>query len=103
MGQHASAALLFHRALDAAANHTPRGWAVQVDPIKPTLKPPGIKRLKLKRGELLSSFAFKSILRRFTEVSKLPRRRSESSHEIGARISCTPPAGAYTRPLFIST
>jgi len=42
-----------------------RGRAVQVDPIKPMLKSPGIKRLKLKYDELLSSFAFKFNLRRY--------------------------------------
>jgi hypothetical protein len=31
-----------------------RGWAVQLDPIKPTLKPPETKRLKLKYIELLT-------------------------------------------------
>jgi hypothetical protein len=35
------------------------GRAVQVDPIKPTLKAPGIKLVKLKHGEPLSNFAFK--------------------------------------------
>ena len=42
------------------------GRAVQVDPIKPMLKAPGTKRLKLKYNKLLSSFAFKINLRRFT-------------------------------------
>jgi len=42
---------------------------VQVDPIKPTLKPPGTKRLKLKCDELLTNFAFKFNLRRFTEAA----------------------------------
>jgi len=42
------------------------GRTVQVDPIKPTLKPPGTKRLKLKYDELLSSFAFNFNLRRCT-------------------------------------
>ena len=45
----------------------PQGRAVQVDPIKPVLKPPGTMRLKLKHGKLLSSFAFKSNLRRCTK------------------------------------
>jgi len=45
-----------------------RGRAVQVDPIKPTLKTPGPMRLKLKCGKLLSSFAFKSNLRRYNVV-----------------------------------
>jgi len=39
---------------------------VQVDPIKPMLKPPGTKRLTLKCEEPLSSFAFKSKLRRYS-------------------------------------
>ena len=39
---------------------------MQVDPIKPTLKVPGTKRLKLKYYEPLSSFAFKLNLRRYT-------------------------------------
>jgi hypothetical protein len=38
---------------------------VQVDPIKPKLKAPGTKRLKLEYDELLSSFAFKFNLRRY--------------------------------------
>jgi len=40
---------------------------VQVDPIKPTLKPPGTNRLKLKYDDLLSIFAFKFNLRRYNE------------------------------------
>jgi hypothetical protein len=39
--------------------------AVQVDPIKPTLKAPGTQRLTLKCNELLSNFAFKCKLRRY--------------------------------------
>ena len=41
---------------------------MQVDPIKPTLKAPGTKRLKMKHDEPLSNFAFKLNLRRYTEV-----------------------------------
>ena len=41
------------------------GWAVQVDPIRPTLKAPGTKRLKLKYDGPLSNFAFKFKLRRY--------------------------------------
>jgi hypothetical protein len=41
---------------------------VQVDRIKPKLKPPGTKRLKLKCDGLLLSFAFKCNLRRYTKV-----------------------------------
>jgi TPR repeat protein len=42
------------------------GKAVQVDPIKPTLKAPGTKRLKPKYDQPLSSIAFNFNLRRYT-------------------------------------
>jgi hypothetical protein len=42
------------------------GEAVQVDPIKPTLKPPGTNRLKLGYDEPPSNFAFNVKLRRYT-------------------------------------
>jgi hypothetical protein len=38
---------------------------VQVDPIKPTLKAPGTKRLKLKYDKPLSSFPVNINLRRY--------------------------------------
>ena len=40
---------------------------MQVDPIKSTLKAPGIKLLKLECEELLSTFAFKLNLSRYNE------------------------------------
>jgi len=40
---------------------------VQVDPMKPTSKAPGIKLLKLKYEKSLSNFAFKLNLRRYIE------------------------------------
>jgi len=53
------------------------GRAVQVDPIKPTLKPTGTKRLKVKCDILLSTCAFKFVLRRYTtgRCSTPPPRR----------------------------
>jgi len=42
------------------------GRAVQVDPVKPTLKAPGYKHLKLKHDKPPSNYAFKFNLRRFT-------------------------------------
>jgi hypothetical protein len=42
------------------------GRAVQVDPIKPKLKAPGTKHLKLKCDMLLSTFAVKFNLRQYT-------------------------------------
>ena len=41
------------------------GKEVQVDPMRPKLKPPGIKRLKLGYDGLLSNFGFKFNLRRY--------------------------------------
>jgi len=55
------------------------GKAVQVVPIKPTLKAPGTKRLKLKCDRLLSTLAFKFNLRRYTS----------------ARTACTPSTASH--------
>jgi len=44
---------------------------VQVDPIKPTLKAPGIKLLKLKCDKPLSKFGFKFNSRRYIEGVEL--------------------------------
>ena len=41
---------------------------MQIGPIKPTLKAPGTKRLKLKCDVLLSNVAFKFNLRRYIKV-----------------------------------
>jgi hypothetical protein len=68
---------------------------VQVVPIKPTLKPPGTKRLKLIYDKLLSRCAFKFILRRYNEGG-LKFRLDDS--EDGRSV-----AGANTPPLFSST
>ena len=51
---------------------------MQVEPIKPSLKALGTKRLKLKSDESPSNFAFKFNLRRFTKSvpvgAKTPRK-----------------------------
>jgi len=44
------------------------GKAVRVEPIKPSLKAVGTKRLKLKYYKLLSNFAFNFNLRRYTQA-----------------------------------
>jgi len=49
--------------------HTTHGEAVQVDPMRPMLKAPGTKRLKLKYHKLLSSFAFEFNLRRYSTAT----------------------------------
>jgi hypothetical protein len=52
----------------AGAGDVPRqGRAVQVDPMEFVLKAPGTKRLKLECDKLLSSFAFKFNLRRYSK------------------------------------
>jgi hypothetical protein len=43
--------------------------AVQVDPIKPTLKAAGTKHLKLKSDEMLLCFAFNFYLRRYMKTT----------------------------------
>jgi hypothetical protein len=48
------------------------GRAVQVDPIKPTLKAPGTKCLKLKDDDLLSNCAFSFNSRRYTPGAPRP-------------------------------
>ena len=63
------------------------GRAVQVDPIKPVLKAPGTMRLKLKYGKLLSSFAVKSNLRRYSLAER------ESLTSAGAPIVRCAPVG----------
>jgi len=67
------------------------GRAVQVDPIKPRLRPPGTKHLILKCDVLLSTSAFKFNLRRYTMgVSRRPVvRRSAASASAAAPDSCT--------------
>jgi hypothetical protein len=57
-----------------------QGRAVQVDPMKPRLKPPGTERLKLRCDILLSTSAFKLNLRRYTQGRR-------------ARCSCAPLRG----------
>ena len=42
---------------------------MQLDPMKPKLKPPGIKLLKLESDKPLSNLAFKFNLRRYTAVA----------------------------------
>jgi hypothetical protein len=90
--------------------HQQHGRAVQVDPMKPTLKAPGTKRLKLKHDQPLRNFAFKFKLRRYDmgcdEAVSPPTTNVSNSVPFGA--CSTPPsdawaAGAYTRSLFSST
>jgi hypothetical protein len=66
------------------------GMAVQVDPIKPTLKAPGSERLKLNCDIMLSTSAFKFKLRRYIQ-------------DVWRHLYNESVAGAYSRPLFSLT
>jgi hypothetical protein len=61
--------------------------------MKPKLKPPGTKRLKVRCDVLLSTSAFKFNLRRYI---KLMRKQQQEQSTLST-------AGAYTRSLFSST
>jgi len=67
---------------------------VQVVPIKPTLKAPGSKRLKLNYDVPLSDFAFNFNLRRYIKAAGAGP---------DAVVNPRQQAGAYTRSLFSST
>jgi len=70
------------------------GRAVQLDPIKPTLKAPGTKRLKLKSDEPLLKFAFSFNLRRYSQVhSRTFRVEEPSAPAAGAGAGAGPTAG----------
>jgi hypothetical protein len=83
------------------------GRAAQVDPIKPTLKAPGTRQIKLKYYTLLESFGYNFNLRGFT----MGKRYLTLSAAQGVKVAVTflgallrgAGAGAYTRPLFGST
>jgi len=64
---------------------------VQVDAIKPSVKPPGTKRFKLEYGKLLSNFAFKFNLRRYNmvrvvlNVRGVPRGTHNLDYDVATR------------------
>jgi len=70
---------------------------VQVDPIKPMLKPPGTQHLKLKCDIVLSTFAFNFNLHHCSAGEDRQRLRGS------LRAAVAGVAGAYTRPLLSST
>jgi len=64
-----------------------QGRAVQVDPMKPVLKAPGTKRLKLECDEPLSNLAFDFNLRRYIKVNRglapVPGQGEVFVHNVG--------------------
>ena len=91
--------------LDAATVRGRLGGAVQLDPMKPTLKPPGTKRLKHKYDDSPSSFAFKVKLRRYTsDAPQWNQRLRYPVFEPATRVTIALfEAGAHSCPLFSST
>jgi hypothetical protein len=75
------------------------GRVVQVDPIKPALKAPGIKRLNLKYEQLHSNFAFKFNLRRYTWAngSNAPTTSATPSTASSTRWRAPPRTAAPVR------
>jgi len=84
------------------------GRTVQVDPIKPTLKAPGTKRLTLRCDTLLSTSAYKFNLRRYKlavdlSLAALLGDDVYNFAELLAHPIVTAlPAGAYPRSRFSS-
>ena len=62
-------ASIIYQALDAGDRRAPRrqGRPVQVEPMQPMLKAPGIKRLNLNYDGPLSNFSFKFYLRHYNK------------------------------------
>jgi hypothetical protein len=67
--------------------HDSLGRVVQLDPIKPTLKAAGSKRLKLKYDKLLSCFAFKFNLRRYNWGATCRLREGDSREGEGQGLT----------------
>jgi hypothetical protein len=59
--------------------------AVQLDPIKPKLKARGSELLKLNCDDLLTFFAFKFILRHYTEATHAAVVRNLQKHAASAQ------------------
>jgi hypothetical protein len=79
-GAAASRVVVEAEVVAVAADH---GRVVQFDPIKPALKAPGTKRLKLGYEKLLSSFAFKCNLCRYT-MGDLSKGKDTNGKPAGA-------------------
>jgi hypothetical protein len=62
---------------------------VQVDSIKPKLKPPGIKRLKLTHDEPLPSFAFNFNLRHYIKESGIGSQGVANSIDMMTKAGTT--------------
>ena len=63
---------------------------MQLNPIKPTLKAPGIKLLKLKYDKPLSNFGFKFNLRHCITATDLPAYLASTTvlYQTGVMVGC---------------
>jgi len=82
-----------------------RGKEVQIDPIKHTLKAPGINLLKLKYVKPLSKFAFKFNFRRYNEDGEEWDSNKELvgqgvANVLSAAVGGMPVAGVISRAAF---
>ena len=77
-------------ASSAVAGAVPRGTAVQLDPVKLTLKAPKYKLLKLEHEIVLSSYAFKFNLRCYTAAARPASSPPCSSWSGGAGLVINP-------------
>jgi len=90
------------RRREAAVHRACVGRALQVDPIKPSLKTPDSKSLKLEQEKLLSSFAFNFNLRPYILGDEQEQAAVVERMPMG-RLLVTPEARSNTRPLLSST
>jgi len=72
-----------------------QGRPVQVDPVKPTLKGPRTKRLKLRFYGPVSNFAFKFKLRRYI---KAPRVKAQVDIGMACQILIATSSSAHFKP-----
>ena len=56
---------------------------MQVDPIKPKLKAPGTKRLKLQCDEALSNFSFTFNLHRYSKARAMKAEAAMAANMVG--------------------
>ena len=70
---------------------------MQLDPIKPKLKPPRTKRLKLESNMLLSTSAFKCNLCRYNTVRVRPKTVTVEGFTLG-----NPPTADFASPFLVS-
>ena len=81
---------------------------MQVDPIKPTLKAPGTKRLKLKYEKLLSSFVFNFGLRRYSpeqlalDAARKKRAAAAAAAALASESHGSPGRGLHSFPCQLS-